>query len=82
MLVQVQFLLSPQLSKQLLWSRSVNTHGLPGKNVVCDLHIHGSLAKCLLTVSELINYFDQEHKVKEEADRHSLVRSSKDRDLY
>ena len=79
------------------------THGVPGKDIACDLHMEHlnrllkagisglganktptaitRLAKCLLTLSEVIDHFDQEHKVKEEANRHSLVRSSKDRDL-
>ena len=37
MLYGHNFGLSPRLSHQLLWSRCVNTHGLPGHNVPCDL---------------------------------------------
>ncbi len=36
---QHQFVLSPRLSQQLLWSRYINTHGLPGKNIACKLHM-------------------------------------------
>ena len=39
LLVQEKFLLSPRLAKQLKWSRTVNTSGLPGKNIPCDLHM-------------------------------------------
>lgn len=38
-LAQHQFVLSPRASQQLLWSRFVNTHGLPGKNIACDMHM-------------------------------------------
>ena len=38
-LAQHQFLLSPRLSQQVLWSRYVNTHSLPGKNIACDSHM-------------------------------------------
>ena len=37
LLAQHQFLLSPRLSQQLLWSHFVNTHGVPGHNIACDL---------------------------------------------
>ena len=30
---------SPQLSSQLIWSRTANTHGLPGRNIPVDLQI-------------------------------------------
>ena len=38
-LAQHQFLLSPRLSQQVLWSHYVNTHSLPGKNIACDFHM-------------------------------------------
>lgn len=38
MLYQHQYQL-PQLSSQLLWSRFVNLHGRPGKNIPGDLHM-------------------------------------------
>ena len=31
--------LPPNLAEQLKWSRFSNTHGLPGHNVSCDLHL-------------------------------------------
>ena len=39
LLCQNGYYLSPQLSSQLLWSRTVNIHGLPGRNIPGDLHI-------------------------------------------
>ena len=39
LLVQFDFLLPHRLACQLAWSRTVNTHGKPGKNVPCDLHL-------------------------------------------
>ena len=39
MLSQYHFLFSKRLSHQLLWSRTINVHGRPGKNVPMDLHM-------------------------------------------
>ena len=38
-LAQHQFLLSPRLSQQVLWSCYVNTHSLPGTGISCDFHM-------------------------------------------
>ena len=38
-LAQYFILLSPRLAEQLLWSRFINTHGRPGQNIPCDLHL-------------------------------------------
>ena len=38
-LLQHSYTLSPRLSVQLLWSRFVNVHGQPGKNISVDLHM-------------------------------------------
>ena len=38
-LLQHTYVLSPRLSAQLLWSRFVNVHGKPGKNISVDLHM-------------------------------------------
>lgn len=37
-LVQHDFPLSPRQAAELIWSRFVNVHGLPGKNIPLDLH--------------------------------------------
>ena len=39
LLCQHRYFLSPQLSSQLLWSRTINVHGLPGRNIPGDLEI-------------------------------------------
>ena len=39
MLFQHSYGLSPRLSAQLLWSRCVNLHGRPGKNIPANLHM-------------------------------------------
>ena len=38
-LVQVHFILPPNLSEQIKWSRFINVHGLPGHNISADLHM-------------------------------------------
>lgn len=39
LLAQLNFFFSPRMAAQLKWGRTVNTHGRPGKNVPCDLHM-------------------------------------------
>ena len=39
LLIQHFYTLSPRLSAQLLWSRFINVHGRPGKNIPGDLHM-------------------------------------------
>lgn len=39
MLYSYYFILSPRQKHQLLWSRFVNVHGLPGRNIAGDLHM-------------------------------------------
>lgn len=38
-LARYQFVLSPCMGHQLLWSRFINVHGKPGRNIPCDLHM-------------------------------------------
>lgn len=39
LLSQYHYLFSPRMAAQLAWSRTINTHGRPGKNISCDLHL-------------------------------------------
>ena len=39
MLYQYFCALSPRLANELIWNRFINTHGLKGRNISCDLHI-------------------------------------------
>lgn len=39
LLAQYFYLFLPRMAAQLAWSRTVNIHGRPGKNISCDLHL-------------------------------------------
>lgn len=39
LLAQERFIFSPRMALQLKWSRTINTHGKPGKNIPMDLHM-------------------------------------------
>ena len=39
LLLQHEFLFTERLREQLLWSRTINTRGKPGKNIPMDLHL-------------------------------------------
>jgi len=39
LLAQERYLFSPHMAMQLKWNRTVNTQGLPGRNVSCNLHM-------------------------------------------
>lgn len=39
LLAQLNFVFSPRMAAQLKWSRTVNVHGLPGRNIAMDLHM-------------------------------------------
>ena len=39
LLAQLNFLFAPRMATQLKWSHTINTHGRPGKNISCDLHM-------------------------------------------
>ena len=53
LLSQYYYLLPPRLSEQLIWSRFVNTHGLPGRNIPADLHMEHLNRLCKDAVSHL-----------------------------
>lgn len=38
LLAQYHFMFSERMRMQLMWGRTVNVHGRPGKNISCDLH--------------------------------------------
>ena len=39
MLAQYHFIFNDRMKHQLLWSRTINVHGRPGKNIPMDLHM-------------------------------------------
>ena len=46
LLAQEKYLFSPRMSMQLKWNRTINVHGLPGRNVSCDLHMEHLNREC------------------------------------
>ena len=38
-IAQHEFIFSPRLSEELLWTRFINVHGIPGRNIPKDLHM-------------------------------------------
>ncbi len=53
LLAQYHFLFTERMRMQLLWSRTVNVHGRPGKNIACDLHNEHLNRECKCSISEL-----------------------------
>ena len=53
LLAQYHFLLPPRLAEQVLWSRFINTHGKPGCNVPCDLHMEHLNHVCKTAIASL-----------------------------
>ena len=39
MLCQHDYKFTPRMSQELIWSRFINVHGLPGRNIAADLHM-------------------------------------------
>ena len=53
LLVQYHFLFTERMKMQLLWSRTVNTHGKRGKNVPMDLHMEHLNRQCKGAINHL-----------------------------
>ena len=53
LLIQHHFMFSKRMRMQLQWSRTVNVHGRPGKNVSCDLHMEHLNRECKGSISGL-----------------------------
>ena len=51
LLSQYHFFLSPRQAQQLIWSRFINTHGLPGHNVPADLYMEHLNRICICKVA-------------------------------
>ena len=50
---QLRFLFTPRMAGQLKWSRTVNIHGMRGKNVPCDLHMEHLNRTCKCSIAGL-----------------------------
>ena len=53
LLSQYHFFFTFRQAEQLIWSRCVNTHGRPGKNIPCDLYMEHLNRICKMTVAHL-----------------------------
>lgn len=53
LLAQGKFLFSPHMALQLLWSRTINTQGRPGKNIPAELHMKHLNRECKNCLSGL-----------------------------
>ena len=53
LLCQFHFIFSERMKQQLVWSRTVNTHGRPGKNISMDLHMEHLNRECKAAISGL-----------------------------
>ena len=53
LLAQHKYLFSPRMAQQLQWSRTVNVHGRPGKNIPADLHMEHLNRLCKDAISGL-----------------------------
>ena len=53
LLAQHDFFFSPRMQQQLLWSRTINTRGKPGKNVSCDLHLEHLNRECKTAIGHV-----------------------------
>ena len=53
LLLQYDFLLSPQLAEELIWGRFINTHGQAGKNIPNDLHCEHLNRLCKGCITDL-----------------------------
>ena len=53
LLYQQKYVLTPRQSKQLMYSRFINTHGIKGRNIPCDLHMEHLNRLCKDAVRDL-----------------------------
>ena len=52
-LYRCNYTLSPRQSHQLIWSRFINTHGRPGHNIECDLHMEHLNRLCKTAIKSM-----------------------------
>ena len=64
LLSQYHFLFSERLKHQLIWSRTVNTQGKPGKNIPCDLHMEHINRECKTAMGILGPNVTRENSIK------------------
>uniref|UniRef100_A0A1X7V2L4 DUF6589 domain-containing protein n=1 Tax=Amphimedon queenslandica TaxID=400682 RepID=A0A1X7V2L4_AMPQE len=59
LLGQFHFYLNERQSHQLIWSRHINIHGLPGRNVPCDLFLEHLNKICKQAIVTLGSNFSE-----------------------
>uniref|UniRef100_A0A1X7U207 DUF6589 domain-containing protein n=1 Tax=Amphimedon queenslandica TaxID=400682 RepID=A0A1X7U207_AMPQE len=57
---QYHFFLTARQSQQLVWSRCINVHGIPGRNIPCDLFLEHLNRICKQSVEMLGSNFSEE----------------------
>jgi len=60
LLAQYHVVLSPRMAMQLLWNRTINTHGRPGKNIPCDSFRTSEQADTWGRISLIVPYIELE----------------------
>lgn len=53
LLFQYEYVYTPRMKQQLMWERTVNIHGRPGKNVSMDLHMEHINRECKVAMGSL-----------------------------
>ena len=53
LLAQHDFIFTPRMKQQLVWERTVNVHGRPGRNIPCDLHMEHLNRECKSAMGSL-----------------------------
>ena len=90
-MLPVPFTFSERMRKQLKWNRTINAHGLGGKNIACDLHIEhlnreckgsisglGAKGKSLRSSASILNEFDKINNIKPQSGHHTARASDVD----
>ena len=90
LLPQLNFLFTPRMAAQLKWSRTINTHGRPGRNIACEESIShlGSnvsdkavirVGNCLGEITKVTENYDDINGIPSTSGKH--VRKSEKEDL-
>ena len=59
LLFQLQYVFTPRMKKQLMWERTINVHGKPGRNVPMDLHMEHINRACKDAMHSLGSNIDE-----------------------
>ena len=53
LLFEYEYALTPRMKQQMMWERTVNVHGKPGRNVSMDLHMEHINKECKQAMDSL-----------------------------